>query len=570
MVIVIGSAMNLTLWSLQQQDKVTQAIVEKANSNQVKFNENLFFSDIRISNNKLNLTISNDVATAARLTTIYVVNETSQQQYRYDLNIAVDGRETVINIGQSNPSIIIKDYMRYTIKVVSESGNSVTARIRPVSEVAFPMSLYVIPSTVTTLENVTLLFSVTNNLTNGDILASKVTPILDKTLSCGSGGANCEFTDYVSPVPRIIPTGNTALFKWVFKVTAPVGTTMTFNASLTNAKEGNYVIETGRVEIVQESVRSNEVILGPSLLQRPDVFLLAPGPFGDTSSQGYWGVVMANPVNITMTVKKVAINVYSSTTDAGAKILTKTGCSVVGITPSSGWDCPHDGVIRWQNLDDPVTIQPYSAHTFLAKAVSESLPANQPQAAFIISIYVFTDFGQFTRQGYATNMYDSSTSVVNVYLTDTTISPKTTEDAHIFGNMTLTGNSTARVYVGIADFDSLSGTQINSGATLIINIPAELGDITLLESVPGFSSATATPYPDGTVQIRAITNTNIGNKNMPEAEVFYFDVNVPSTSDTITYAMHTFLEGAVNTAQPFPADAFGTFALIVCPDSGCT
>jgi hypothetical protein len=168
-------------------------------------------------------------------------------------------------------------------------------------------------------------------------------------------------------------------------------------------------------------------------------------------------------------------------------------------------------------------------------------------------------------------MYDSSTSVVNVYLTDTTVPPQTTSDSHFFGDRALMANQNHTIHIAVADFDSLSSTQINSGATLIINVPAGLGNVTLPDSVPpGFVSATNTTYPDGSVQIRAVTSHAIGDKTMPEAEVFYFDIEVPSTNTTITYAMHTLLEGKVNTANPFPADAFGTFAIVVCPDSGCT
>jgi hypothetical protein len=576
MTIIIGSAMNLALWTLQQQDKVTQALVEKANTNQVKFNENLYFSDVKISNNKLNLTISNDVATAAKLTALYVVNETSQQQYKYDLDIVVDGRDTV-NIGQSDPSIIIQNYTRYSIKIVSESGNSVTARIRPVSEIAFPMSLFVVPPSVTTLENVTLLFSVTNNLTGGDIFASEVTPILSKSLSCGNA-TDCMFTDRISPSPATIPNGNTALFKWVFQVTAPVGTTMTFNASLANAKAGNYVVETGEVVIVQEAATTSEIIVGNELLQKPEVYMITPGPFGDQGSgsstyRGYWGVVMVNPINIDMTIKMIAINIYSSNLASSHQIIGNS-CSAIGVTPSTGWDCPHDGVIRWQNLDNPVTLKGHSAYTFMVKAQPGSIPEKEP--AFMLSISVFTNFGQFARQGYASAMYDSTAPIVNVYLTDTNDTSQATQDSHVFGNLTLTSGTTGRrIYVAIADFENTGNTasQINSGATLIINVPRHFSNVVVPDAgsmPPGFASATATTYSDGTVQIRAVTNEAIGDQTSSEAKVFYFDVNVPSTSTTKAYAMHTFIEGRANTATAFPADAFGTFALIVCPSSGCT
>jgi hypothetical protein len=353
---------------------------------------------------------------------------------------------------------------------------------------------------------------------------------------------------------------------------------MTFNASLTNAKEGNYVIETGRVEIVQESLRTSELIVGNELLQKPEVYMIAPGPFGDQASgsgthRGYWGVVMVNPVNVDMTIKMLAINVFSSNLASSHQIIGNS-CNAVGITPSSGWDCPHDGVIRWQNLANPVTLKAHSAYTFMVKASPGSIPEDEP--SFMLSISVFTNFGQFARQGYASAMSDTTAPIANVFLTDTNNTSQATTDGHIFGNLTLTsGTIGQRIYVAMADFENSNdqASRINSGATLIMNVPRHFSNIVIPDATampPGFASATMTTYSDGTVQIRAVTGEHIGDQTSSEAKVFYFDATVPSASATRAYAMHVFIEGQANTTPPTAADAFGTFALIVCPGSGCT
>jgi hypothetical protein len=583
MVIVIAGALNVIVWTYQQQEQVAQVLLEKANSNIGKSDEGLHFSDIKVTNNKLNATISSEAGTAANLTALYIVNETSKQQYRYDMNVLVDGRNPVNNIGQSNPSFVIKDNIPYSVKVVSESGNTATARIKPVSQVALPMSLYVIPSTVTTLENVTLLLSVSNNLTKGDVLANPVNPVLIKTLSCSSG-PGCQFTNYTSPSSAVIPAGGNTLFKWVFKVTAPAGTTMTFNATLTNAKQGNYVIEKGRVEIVQEALISSEVIVGNTLLQKPEVYLIAPGPYGEVSGtqRGYWGVVMINPIESDMKIKMVAINVFSSELSASHQIIS-SGCNIVGIRPNSApdWSCPHDGIIRWQNLDNPITLKAYSAYTFLAKVVPGGVPTDDP--AFMISVSVFTDFGQFSRQGYSSNIFNGNPApIANIYLTDTSNTALANTDSHVLGNMTLTGGTLAkRMYVAIGEFENTNNvaSKILSGTTVIINVPKGFQNIVLptgatLTSL-GFSSATTKGYSDGTTQIIAVTNEDIGDAvsggvGTSETKVLYFDANVPSPTTTKAYAMHMFISGKANTSPNFPADAFSTIGLVVCPSAGCT
>src|SRR6476469_4415135 len=99
MVIIMASALSVTAWSMREQDRVNQALTEKASSDLGKFNEKIGISDVRVSN-KLNVTVINSGGASATLASIYLVNKTASpnQQYRYDLgNIAVDGRNSVSN-----------------------------------------------------------------------------------------------------------------------------------------------------------------------------------------------------------------------------------------------------------------------------------------------------------------------------------------------------------------------------------------------------------------------------------------------------------------------------------------
>ncbi|MGH9993250.1 MAG: hypothetical protein ACREAZ_11535, partial [Nitrososphaera sp.] len=245
MIIVMASALNVTLWTMRQQDRVTETIIEKTNTNLNRLNEDIGISDIRINNGKLNLTAANSGGAASNLKTLYIVNETAspKQQYRYDLSASVDGRSTAKNIGQSSPSIILKDNTDYSIKVVAESGTTATSRITSLSSTALPMSLYLIPPTVVPGSNVTVLFAVTNNLTDAYIAQSPVLK-LSYSMTCGSG-PGCQLTKVLEPSSNItsISKGNTMFYKWVFKTTAPDKSYVTFNASFVNAKQGNYVTE---------------------------------------------------------------------------------------------------------------------------------------------------------------------------------------------------------------------------------------------------------------------------------------------------------------------------------------
>ena len=578
MIIVMTSALNVTLWTMRQQDRVTETVIEKTNTSLNRLNEDIEISSVKMSNGKLNLTVSNPGGAASYLKTIYVVNETSNQQYKYDLDLAVDGREVASGIGQSNPAIVIRNDTTYSVKVISQSGTAATTTITSLSAVALPMTLYVIPPTIVPENNVTLLFAVTNNLTDSD-LAFPVQPTLGKDLSCGPPYIEgCEFFDYgIEPEAAYIPRGTTMLFKWVYGIKSPDATIATFNASLVGAKPGNFVIERGLLQILKPSqISIEEVVVGNNLLAKPEVFIVAPGPFGETGGgsvdKGYWGIVVANPVDITMKITQITINVFSSETDASHKPLEK-GCNIVGITPTSGWTCPHGGTMRWRNPASPIYIKPYEAYTFLAKASPGSINDNEP--ALLISVTAFTSLGQFAKQGYATNMFNGIASIMNIYLTDTKNNVTAYADSptnHILGNITMqSASKNNTIYVAVGDFETTNNaaSKMLSGAVLIINVPKNFTDIIIPSYIPGFETpVNKTFYSDGTTQIRAKIKSNVGDVAGKEAAVFYFNVTAPTVVQTKTYVMHTFLEGLIDTdsggsTNDFEADAFGTFAIVI-------
>ncbi|MGI0025968.1 MAG: hypothetical protein ACREA4_12610, partial [Nitrososphaera sp.] len=364
---------------------------------------------------------------------------------------------------------------------------------------------------------------VTNNLTDSD-LAFPVQPTLQKSLSCAPPyDEGCEFFDYgIEPESAYIPRGVTMLFKWVYGIKAPDATIATFNASLVGAKQGNFVIERGLLQILKPSqISIEEVVVGNNLLAKPEVFIVAPGPFGETgggsSDKGYWGIVVANPVDITMKITQITINLFTSGSSSNHIPLKGATCAVVGITPSSGWTCPHDGTLRWRDPVNPIYIKPYQAYTFLSKAAPGTINSDEP--ALLISVTAFTSLGQFAKQGYATNMFNTPpASIMNIYLTDTKNNSTALVDSptnHIQGNMTLQNKGKNQtIHVAIGDFETTNNaaSKMLSGGVLIINVPKNFTDIIIPSYIPGFSSqVNTTEYSDGTTQIRAKLNTHLGD-----------------------------------------------------------
>lgn len=283
MVIVMVGALNVTLWAMKEQERVATAVTEKANVSLDRLNEQIQIASVRLDAGKLNMTVVNTGGQSAQLRSMYIVNETAvpKQQYRYDLDMAIDGRDSTSNVGQSLP-FVAKQNTAYSVRVVTEAGVAASAKIAPVSQAALPMSLYVIPPTVTPGENVTLLYTVTNNSTDA-YLSGGITPSI--TTSC----TGCTLTQFVAPPSNVqIGKGTTGLFKWVYKVEGPDNTPVTFNATISNAKQGNYVIEKSRIEVVDIAQQSfyTEIIISSDLVQKPEIFVIMPSPFGESAQQG--------------------------------------------------------------------------------------------------------------------------------------------------------------------------------------------------------------------------------------------------------------------------------------------
>jgi flagellin-like protein len=102
MIMLTASALATTAAVMQQQQISSNELVRETNRYLDAMNEKIEISKVTIANDKLNITLSNDGGSAARVKSIYIVNETAspKEQYRYDIDHLVDGREVVTNVGQ--------------------------------------------------------------------------------------------------------------------------------------------------------------------------------------------------------------------------------------------------------------------------------------------------------------------------------------------------------------------------------------------------------------------------------------------------------------------------------------
>lgn len=571
MVIVMIGALNVTLWTMQQQDSIADVVAEKSSASIDRLNERIDISDVKIEDDKFNLTVSNSGGRTTELGSMYLVNEsaTPKEQYRYDLSgLVVDSRQSASGIGtDGSVPFTVDTSAKYTAKVVTVSGNSAAMRIAPPGELDLKMSLYIIPPTITTGQDITVLFAVTNDST--DSLAYAVTPDIDIDLSCTPyPSVGCETAEIVTAESDVfIPKGSTYLFKQVYNVEGPEDTIITITATLENADPGSEVTETGRIVIVDTSLQSfySEVIISSDLVQKPEIFVIMPSPFGESAQEGLWGITIVNPTSAPMEVSRIVANIFTTHIQTNGKPLPiwDEDCDMTEIYPASGWECIQANQLEWENTASPVTISALGAESFRVR-VDPSNISEGDEPAFITSITVFTSMGQFAKTGYSGAVRDATAPMVNIYSTDTTTPATALQNSHMLGFIgDLAGSSPVTLNIALADLDILNTTYVKSGTQLVVNVPRGFINVDVA-SYAGFEEEpTVLEYTDGSTQVIATLAEHVGDTSAAEAKILSITATTPEVPDKRIFILHSLVDGQTN--SNFSIGSFAQTALQVLP-----
>ena len=572
MVIVLAGALSVTAWSLREQDRVTVSLIDKANSDLDKFNEKISISDIGVSGNRLNVTVSNNGGAAASLASIYIVNKTASpnQQYRYDLgNIAVDGRNSVSNIGQSLP-FSAESNKDYSVKLVTTNGNTATMNIGALSNTAMKLSLFVIPPTLSPGANVTVLMSVTNNDTSS-VITDPIFVSLSHTDSCSSTqtyACSVQLKEAEGNGTRIA-RGSTTFFKWIYTITAPDNSSFTFVGSIVNGKTGNSALGKVTVKLLDANRASSSFttdVLSLKYMNNVGISLMAPGPFGTQSSshQAVWGVVVSNPTSQILGVSRLSISLSSPPASSGDNMITAS-CSFTAIQPSIGtWSCPATNVVQWKApSSSTVDIAGFESAAFIVAVPTGNIQSTEIPST-IITATAFTTYGQFSKTGYSTNMSKAGSAMANVYVSSN-VNSTTLSSIQGYRNAIPSG-STQTFNIVLVDFEPTITYKINSGARVIINLPPGWTNINICSTCyGGFNQPTVTTFSDGSSQIKATRYSDITGVGTTTTGTIKFTVAVPIVTDKRIYTMTLATDGTVNSPAGFNLGAVSEFPLQVSP-----
>jgi len=249
-VLVMASSIGYVTYSLDLIDDLARQVDVKQDTNQNRQNEEFIISKVSVDNNEFNLTVTNTGNIPINITRMWAKNMTdpSWNQTKYQINKFISSGGSVSDIGQGT-GLVALDSKSYLLKLVTSRGNTVDTQLLSAASQPLEMTLFTTPPNPLSGANVTLLYAVKNNLTEGKIIQSLVPDFRPPT-----GSATAVLQGSVSPASvNSLKPGDTAFFEAMYLVTGTENQQVTFNATVANAEQGNYVTDTTTVDIAPVS-----------------------------------------------------------------------------------------------------------------------------------------------------------------------------------------------------------------------------------------------------------------------------------------------------------------------------
>ena len=257
-VLVMASTIGYVTYSMDLLDNLARQIDVKQDTNLNRQAEELHVSDVSINNNEFNLTVTNTGSSPVNITRMWAQNMTdsSWNQTKYQLNQVVSSGQSVSNIGIGT-GLVANDTQSYNLRLTTERGNSLSTQILSASNQPLEMGLYVTPSSPLAKSNATLLFSVKNNLTAGNIIQS-ITPQINPPNVTGAATAQIMSGPSPASVQGLAP-GEMVFFEWEYYIEGDKDDQITYNTTVANSVIGNFVTDTTQIAtapVAEESILS--------------------------------------------------------------------------------------------------------------------------------------------------------------------------------------------------------------------------------------------------------------------------------------------------------------------------
>jgi len=251
-IIAMTIAIGYISFSMDTLDEFAQTIIVKAAVKEDLSNEEFKISKVAIENNAFDITVTNEGQIPIKITRLWVEDVTSGVSVEdaipknCSIQKQLGPQQIAIVNTQSCPTITASDTASYKMKFVTERGKINEFSVNSVGSEPIDLQLLVLPTTVPSEFTTTVLFVVKNNMTSNNILTNFI-----PNLSTSVGGAIANLLSGPDPTQYdVLAKGETAIFKWNFKMDGETGEIKTFTASLQNGYPGNQASESATISDV--------------------------------------------------------------------------------------------------------------------------------------------------------------------------------------------------------------------------------------------------------------------------------------------------------------------------------
>lgn len=271
-IIALATVITYVTYSMNTLQQFNQEVMVKNTELIDQGKEEFVISKAELANNQqFNITVQNTGTLPIKITRLYIENKTDGGAYKYDINKDVPTGGLATKIGQ-NIGFIVDNTRSYEIKLVSERGNTKEVLMGQANAEPLDLQLHVIPSKVPSDFTTTVILAVTNNMSSKTTLLNIVPTISES----GSATVTKLTPDPIPPKYGSLASGDTAFFKWNYKVTGTASQSKTFTASLNPSFPGNTASDTVTLADVSFSIQSGTSVqsTGLTTAKTPDNILI--------------------------------------------------------------------------------------------------------------------------------------------------------------------------------------------------------------------------------------------------------------------------------------------------------
>jgi len=250
-VIAAATIITYVSYSMDLLDTYAQNVITKQTTDLDRINEKFEITQVAIDNNKFNITVKNNGNVPLTLSRLWIEDlDVIDSTTRNQITETISPGQIKYNIGQSI-NYIASDSTPYELKLVSERGTNEEYFVNSVDQEPLYMQLSATPTLVPNGFTTTVTFQVVNNISTSNILLN-LQPII---ATSGSASAILES----GPTPssyESLAKGDVATFRWVYNISGDDDDSITFNATLANAIQGNFVQTTTKIKNPEFSEQS--------------------------------------------------------------------------------------------------------------------------------------------------------------------------------------------------------------------------------------------------------------------------------------------------------------------------